>query len=159
MWSRFAYLLDRYLSDPGKLCFIDLAHTRGLAAPNIFTRYYERMIIFGHYSIFGDPVVRIPSASVLQAQPFRSNLSSLSNNQLVYVSVIAHKFWHATMQMPGTQHLGLGEADAFAAQAIILEELGGDPQAVEYWVLQSKAAWDRSIWQSVLEAALARLLL
>ena len=31
--------------------FIDLEHMRGLAIPNVFTRDYERMVVFGHYNV------------------------------------------------------------------------------------------------------------
>ncbi len=53
VWSRCASLLDRYLSDPRKFCFIDTERSCGLATRNALTRDYERMTIFGHYSCSG----------------------------------------------------------------------------------------------------------
>jgi len=43
--------LTGILCDPSKLRFIANERSCGLAIPNKFTRDYERMTIFGHYSI------------------------------------------------------------------------------------------------------------
>jgi RHS repeat-associated protein len=96
----------------------------------------------------GNPFVQIPSAGVPGAAHFRNR--TLDPNELVYVATVAHEFWHATMQFPGTQDTPLGEADAWAAESIILEELGGLPLHVELTRNQVLAMLhNTSLWEQL----------
>ena len=56
----------------------------------------------------------------------------MSLNTRAYISVLVHEFWHATVQVEGTANLTNREGEAFGIQAMVLEELDGDPQAIAY---------------------------
>ena len=94
--------------------------------------YYSGADLHGGRRLGGDPLVQIPSSGVPHATGFAGGLASLSSNDLAYISMLAHEFWHATMQVPGSQATALGEADAYAMQSVILEEWGGDSAQVTF---------------------------
>jgi RHS repeat-associated protein len=89
--------------------------------------YYGGANLHGGRRLGGDPLVQIPSFGVPSAAGFSGGIASLAANDLAYLSMLAHEFWHATMQVPGSQGTAFGEADAYAMQSVILEEWDGNP--------------------------------
>lgn len=138
-------------SDPSRLTSHTLWEAIRRYDPQLRITYYGGADIHGSRPLFGNPFLEIPSGGVPLAAAFRQRIVNPTDNDLVYISAIAHEFWHATMQIPQTQGLGLGEADAWAAQALILEELGASPWHVEQAMAQARDYWNRSFGEAVLE--------
>lgn len=59
------------------------------------------------------------------SEDFKENALGGAPNALAYISMLAHEFWHATMQPAGTANNPAGEQMAFIVQKEVLKELGG----------------------------------